>query len=136
MCDQAVGTCLSTIILLCECYKNHQMRDKAVHRCFFEFIIFFLIGIKLKKYVTKLFLKILLLIPSCPDKYITQRMCDEAIDNSLAALKVILDWFVTSKMSKKLYTTLCPDKNLLGFNEDFGDAHFLLWWNGYSQYKS
>ena len=76
------------------------------------------------------------LIPSCPDKYITQRMCDEAIDYSLAALKVILNWFVTSKMSKNLHTALCPDKNLLGFNKDFGDAHFFLWWNGYSQYKS
>ena len=28
-------------------------------------------------------------------------MCDEAIDNSLAALKLIPDWFVTSKMIKK-----------------------------------
>ena len=33
-------------------------------------------------------------------------MCDEAGDNSLAALKFISDWFVTSKMIKNLYTAL------------------------------
>ena len=31
-------------------------------------------------------------------------MCDEAVDDSLAALKVIPDWFVTSKIIKELYT--------------------------------
>ena len=29
------------------------------------------------------------LIVYCPDKYITQRMCDKAIDDSLAALEFI-----------------------------------------------
>ena len=29
------------------------------------------------------------LIVLCPDKYITQRMCDEAVDDFLAALKLI-----------------------------------------------
>ena len=33
-------------------------------------------------------------------------MCDEAVDDSLAALKLIPDWFVTSKMIKKLFTIL------------------------------
>ena len=27
-------------------------------------------------------------------------MCDEAVDDSLATLKLVLDWFVTSKMIK------------------------------------
>ena len=35
-----------------------------------------------------------------PDKYITQKMCDEAVDDTLAALKITPDWFVTSKMVK------------------------------------
>ena len=39
----------------------------------------------------------------CPDKYKFQRMCDEAVDDSLAALKLVPDWFVTSKMIKKLF---------------------------------
>ena len=33
-------------------------------------------------------------------------MCDEAVDDSLAALKLIFHWFVTSKMIRKRYTTL------------------------------
>ena len=33
----------------------------------------------------------------CPDKYITQKMCDKAIDHSPAALKLIPCWFATSK---------------------------------------
>ena len=37
-------------------------------------------------------------------------MCDKAVDDSLAALKLIPDWFVTSKMIKKLYTVLYADK--------------------------
>ena len=39
-----------------------------------------------------------LLIVWCPNKYITQRMCNEAFDDSLAVLKSIPDWCVTSKM--------------------------------------
>ena len=61
------------------------------------------------------------LIVYCPDKYKTQKMCDEAIDNSLAALKLIPDWFVTSKMIKKPYTTLYA---VLYFNEDSDDVVF------------
>ena len=42
----------------------------------------------------------------CPDKYKTQRMYDEFADDSLAALRFIPDWFVTSKMFERLDTTL------------------------------
>ena len=51
-------------------------------------------------------------------------MCDKAVDDSLAALKLIPDWFVTSKMIKKLYTALNADDCLLFFDEGFGDATF------------
>ena len=37
------------------------------------------------------------LIVYCNDKYITHKMCDEAVDDSLAALKLTTDWFVTVK---------------------------------------
>ena len=58
------------------------------------------------------------LIVYCPDKYITQKMCDEAVDDSVAALKLIPYWFVTSKMIEKLYTALHPGENILYFNKD------------------
>ena len=51
-------------------------------------------------------------------------MCVEATDDSLAALKFVPDWFVTSEMIKKLYTTLYTDENILYFNEDSGDVVF------------
>ena len=40
-------------------------------------------------------------------------MYEEALDDSLAALKLILDWFVTSKMIRKLYTALYGNENIL-----------------------
>ena len=42
-------------------------------------------------------------------------MCDEVVDDSLAATKLIPDWFVTSKMIEKLYTALYTDENILYF---------------------
>ena len=41
------------------------------------------------------------LIVYCPDKYIIQRMYNKAVEDSLASLKLIPDWFFTSKMIKK-----------------------------------
>ena len=49
-------------------------------------------------------------------------MCDETVDDSLAALKFIPDWFVTSKIIKKLLPALYVDDNILYFNEDSGNA--------------
>ena len=37
-------------------------------------------------------------------------MCDEAVDDSLATLKLIPDWFVRSKMIKKRFTALYADE--------------------------
>ena len=51
-------------------------------------------------------------------------MCDKAFDDSLAALNVIPDWFVTSKIIQKLYITLYTDEGLLFFDEDSGDVTF------------
>ena len=60
----------------------------------------------------------------CPDKHKTQGMCDEAADDSLAALKLIRNWLVTSKMIKELFTALYSDENILYFNEDSGNVVF------------
>ena len=51
-------------------------------------------------------------------------MCDKAVDDSLAALKFIPDWFVVSKMVQKLYTALYVDDGLLFFDEDSGNVTF------------
>ena len=48
----------------------------------------------------------LFLIAYCPDQYKTQKMCDKAVDYPLAALKLIPNWFVTSKMTEDVFTAL------------------------------
>ena len=59
-------------------------------------------------------------------------MSDEAVDDSLAALKLISDWFFTSKTVKKLYTVLYADEHILYFNKDSGDVKFSCDEMGYS----
>ena len=51
-------------------------------------------------------------------------MCNETVDDTLATLKLIPAWFVTSKMIKKLFTALYADENILSFNEDSGNIVF------------
>ena len=46
-------------------------------------------------------------------------MCDKAVDDSLATLKLILDWFVTTEMNKKIFPALYADENIFYFNEDY-----------------
>ena len=84
----------------------------------FLYLILFLTGINLEKYVPEL------LIVYCPNKYKTQRIYDEADADCLAAVKFIPDWFVTSKMIKNLFTALYTYDNILYFNEDSGNAVF------------
>ena len=51
-------------------------------------------------------------------------MCGKAVDDSLAALKLIPDWFATSKIFKTLFTVLYADENILYFNGDSGNFLF------------
>ena len=64
----------------------------------------FLNALGFKKCVNRVISKDLFLIIYCPDKYIIQKLCDEAVDDSIATLKLITDWdwFVTSKMVKNI----------------------------------
>ena len=52
-------------------------------------------------------------------------MCDRAVDDCLAALKFIRDWFLTSEMIKILFTALYADVNILYFNEDSSNILFI-----------
>ena len=57
------------------------------------------------------------MLTNCPDKYKTQKMCDEALDDCLAVLK--FNWFVTSKMLEKSDNALFTNDDILFFDEDF-----------------
>ena len=60
----------------------------------------------------------------CPDKYTTQKMCDEAADDFLPTLNFVPNYFVTSKLIKKLFPASYVDVNILYFDEDFGNVVF------------
>ena len=64
------------------------------------------------------------LIVHYSNKYITQRMCDEAANDSLASLKLTPDWFVTTKMTRKVFAALYTDDGLLFVDKDCGDVTF------------
>ena len=51
MCNKAVDNYPHTLEFVPECCKTEEMCDEAVHKCFFFYLILFLINTKLKKYV-------------------------------------------------------------------------------------
>ena len=76
MCYKAVNRCFFVIDSIPDQYKTQEISHICYH-------------VVVSSYP---FLKVY-----CLDKYKTQKMCDEAVDDCLAALKFIPDWFVTSK---------------------------------------
>ena len=44
------------------------------------------------------------------DQYKTQQMCDEAVNDYLAALKFVPDWLITYKMIKILFSAFYADE--------------------------
>ena len=60
----------------------------------------------------------------CTNRWETQKICNETVDDCLATLNYIPVWFVTSRMIKNLLTALKADTNILNFNENSGDAIF------------
>ena len=58
------------------------------------------------------------------DQYKTQKMCDKAVEDCLGGLKFVPDWFVASKMIKKLFTALYGIENILYFNEYCSNVAF------------
>ena len=99
MCDKVVSTYPSTIKFVPECFMTQEISDQSIDiSCICSvFCIWFL--------WQRCFWRSFLIV-YCPDGYKTQRICDEAFDDSLAALKLTPDWFVTTKIIKKLYTAL------------------------------
>ena len=93
----------------------------------------FLVDIRLKKCVLKLltliifyFILFAIDISLFLDQYKTQKMCDKVIDDFLPALKFAPDWFVLSKMIKKLSTDLYADEGLLFLMKILIMSYFLV----------
>ena len=49
-------------------------------------------------------------------------MCDEAVDDCLAVLKFISDFFVAGKMLEKFHNVLLDNDDLLFLNQDLNKA--------------
>ena len=96
MCEKAPDTHPSTIKFVPECFMTKEICDEAVNRCFFVFDSI-PDWYKSQEVCGRVVSEDPFLIEYCLNKYKTQRMCDEAVD-SLAALKLTLDWFATSKI--------------------------------------
>ena len=62
----------------------------------------------------------------CLEKDKTQEMCYEAVDNCLAALTFIPDWFVTSKMLEKLNNALQTKDDILFYDKNFDKIKFIV----------
>ena len=60
----------------------------------------------------------------CPDKYITQEICDEAVGDCRVPLKFVPDWLVKCKMLKKFHDALNANDDILFFDEDFSKVSF------------
>ena len=58
------------------------------------------------------------------DQYKTQKMCNKAVDYSLAALKFFPDSFVISKMIKIIVTAFYTDENILYFYDNSNNVGF------------
>ena len=99
MCDKAVNKCHFVFDSIPDQFKTQEMRNKIIFDGPFKL-----------KY--------------CHDRHKTQEMCDKVVDNFLPALKFATNWFVTSKMIKKLLTSLYADNNILYFNEISDDVVF------------
>ena len=52
-------------------------------------------------------------------------MCDETVDEFLLALKFVLDWFLTSKMIKKLDEAFCAN-DVITLMKILLMSHFLV----------
>ena len=62
----------------------------------------------------------------CLNRCKTQKMCDKAVDDFLPALKFVPDWFVTSKLIKKLHNAPFADDYILFFVNILVMSHFLV----------
>ena len=81
------------------------------------------IDLRLKKPVTEIFEDPFMLM-YCPNRYKTQKMCDKAADDCLVALRLIPNWFVTSRILEKFLHSLLAKDDIIFFDEDFSKVTF------------
>ena len=100
-----VITYSSTIKFVPECFITQEMCHEEVNRCLFVFD-YIPDWYKTQDMCEWVISEDPFLTVYCRDEYITQKMCDEAIDDSMTTMKLTPDWFVSSKMTLKIFLLL------------------------------
>ena len=74
----------------------------------------------------------------CLNGHKSQRMRNGDVDDCLATLKFIPDWFVTSKMLETFHNALLANEEMLFLMKILIKSHFLpiKWTNGYNCCRS
>ena len=99
MCDKTVGKCFFVFVFIPDWYKTPVMCERVVSEDYF-------------------------LIVYCINKI--QRLYDQAIDDCLAALKFIPNWFVKNKMLEKFYIALLANDDILFLMKILIKSHLFL----------
>ena len=107
-----------------DCNKNKKMCSKAVDNCVYSLGVAYKICPDCYKICNKAVSNDPFMIKYCLDRYKAQEMCDKAVDDFLPALKFVPNWFVISKMVKKLDHVLFANDDILFFDEDSGNVTF------------
>ena len=123
MCDKSVSTYHPTMKFVPKCFMAQEMCDKAVNRCLFVFD-FIPNQHKTQGMCDSVISEDPFSIRYVPDHCKNQQMCYKAVDYCLAALKFVPDCFVTSKMTKILFTAFYTDENILYFHDYSGNFGF------------
>ena len=86
MCDKAFDTYLSTI-------NSSSLKKYVIKQLIYAFFVFYFMPncFKTEEMCDRVVPEDALFIVYWSDNYITQKMCDEAVDNSLATLTLIFD---------------------------------------------
>ena len=103
MFDKSVNTYPSTTQFVPKCYKTKQICHKTIDLDVFLYLIWFsdLDQYKSPEMCDRVLSEDPVLVVYCPNRYKTQTIRDEAVDDSVVVLKFIPDWFVRNKMLEK-----------------------------------
>ena len=107
MCIRAVNTCYFLFHSVSSQYMSQEMCDKAVddHAHSLEFVPDQFNTQQICHKIVSENDFMLKYLKYCHDSYENPEICDKVRDEFLPRLKFVLDWFLSSSMIKKLYTT-------------------------------
>ena len=108
MCDKAVNSCF--FVSIPDQYKTQEMCDTIASENP-SLIAYWIDKYKTQRIFDSVVSEDHSLIAYWPDKYKTQGMSDEPVNDYLAALRLVSDWFITSKIITNLFIASYADES-------------------------